>query len=711
MTGVQRENLLPAYLTNQVTYLKAKFPDRSIDELTEFVKGIVATKIKRPKAKIISHPSPGNSELVDVDLLSFIKENNSRIITPSATVYKSTEEQVAFDKQFIDMLRNKRDVSKKAMLKYAAEGKELEKSLEDFKQSLCKIQVNSIIGSNGNNQNAMYDLEAFNGVTSMARHGVIMAYAYVERFLCSNFYFPNFEHVLNYIITVKNHCPSKEVIYDLVDKYHLISPLPCELTEVFCNSLKFYMPNVDACRLKLNRLLENIPKHEITFIYYSRNLFNLFTSNTQFWKEWFHKFTHHHEQLTDFMFTFNVGIDKLVPEDLWKLDGDLLQVIATIYSKELNGMQIKKTPKDNPELALRLYLIGLDMQKQLNEISDLFDTFLHNKTLVAHIHSQRNIIRKCVGISDTDSVIFTTKHLVEWYLDGTINFSEEAYNVNAFIVYLLTKSIASIIRHMSVARGATGDNVDMIEMKNEYLYPVLLKTGIGKHYAGDITVQEGNFLPKPTLDIKGVSFMSSNVAKVSHEFLQNLIKKIQSDVKEYGNIHIADFILMAYDYEKSILDSLKRGEFTYFQNIGIRAKEEYKKPESSIYVNYELWDKVFASKYGAINIPTKVPIIPITPRSLLNENYLIWLKSVSPDIHEKLVKHTTKLGKKQINRIPLAINLTAVPQEIVPIIQTRPIVYKNMAPIQLALKSIGVDLGVAKRMPLFSDYYHLDEVK
>lgn len=707
MIGVQRESLLKSYVDNQVSFLKAKHPTKTEEELTKIVKDIAQEHLRKPRAKIIHHPSPGNSEMKEVDLLKHIRDNTTKIITPCSTIYKSTDEQVAFDKKFIDMLRNNRDVAKKAMLKFAAEGREQESKLEDFKQSLSKILVNSIIGSNGNNQNAMYDLESFNGVTSMARHGVIMAYAYVERFLTSNFYFPDIEHAINYIVTTKNLCPSREVIYGITDKYHLINPLPCEVADMLLAGMKYYTYNHAANKLKLNQILEKLPMHEVTFIYYSRNLYNLFTTNTPFWKKWIAEFTNHHTKAWDFDLTVN----EVKPEDLYAIDGDLLQVIATIYSNELKGMQIKKTPQDNPELAKRLALIGQYMQDQLNDTSDLLDLFLHNDTFISHIHSQRNIVRKCVAISDTDSVIFTTKHLVEWYLDGEVNFSQDAYNINAFVVYLLTKSISSIIRHMSIARGATGDNIEMIEMKNEYLYPVLIKTGIGKHYAGRITVQEGNFLPNPTMDIKGVAFMSSNIPKVSHDFVKKFLLRIQDEMIEHGNLYASDFIVMAYEYEQSIIKSLQNGDFTYFPNVAIRAKSEYKKPESSVFVNYELWQAVFSEKYGDIVIPTKVPIIPIKPKSLTDGTYLDWLEQDSPSIHRKMVKFMEKLGTKDITRIPLSINLSAVPREIVPITQIRPIVYKNMAPVQLALKSLGIDLGNAKKMPLLSDYYSPEVTK
>ena len=703
MPSIQRDNLLSAYLENQKIYLKAHFPDRSEEELDSFIRNVINQHIQRPTAEVIVHPSVGNTILKEVDTLQYIKDTNDKIITPSGTIYHSTDEVQAFDKQFIDDLRNKRDKSKKLMLQYAGEGKELEKQLEDYNQSLCKILVNSIIGSNGNNQNAMYDLEAFNGVTSMARHGVIMAYAYVERFLTSNFYFPTLEHVLNFITTAIRRCPPKEQVLEVISKYKLIQPLPNEVATNLRDSLKLYTYNTSSAYRKINSYLESIPQYQCTFIYYTRNLWNLFTTNDILFKSYLRDLYSQHENISEDDYK---DID---PTTLYKIDGDLLQIVATFYQTELNGIQIKKAPKDNPILAKKLTYISNKIQYKLIEYKPLFDLLLHNDCLISYIHAQKNIIRKCVAVSDTDSVLFTPKHLITWYLGGKLDYSQDAFNVNAIIVYLLTKSIASIIRHMSIARGAVGDNIGMIEMKNEYLYPVFIKTGIGKHYAGDITVQEGNFLPSPNLDIKGVSFMSSNLPKISHDFLKSIIKDIQSDIKAHGNIYISDYINRALDYESDIYKSLKKGEFTYFPNTGIRNKEEYKKPEASVYRNYEFWEKVFSDKYGSIVPPSKVPIIPIQWKLLQSNQYQEWLRNYDIKVYTNLVNYISK-NPKDINRVPLSLSTVIVPPELVPLLKIRPIIYKNLSPVQLAYKSIGIDLGDAKKMPLFLDYYSTNQI-
>ena len=68
-----------------------------------------------------------------------------------------------------------------------------------------------------------------------------------------------------------------------------------------------------------------------------------------------------------------------------------------------------------------------------------------------------------------------------------------------------------------------------------------------------------------------------------------------------------------------------------------------------------------------------------------------------------------KYKKKQITRLPLPLTVTKIPEIFIPVINSRSIIYKNMAPCQLALRSLGIDLGNQKKMPLFSDIYPLPE--
>lgn len=112
--------------------------------------------------------------------------------------------------------------------------------LKNYEQALYKINQNSVIGAMGTEFSAMYDLESFNAVTSLARHGIIMAYAFAERFLANNHYFPDIERLLNYIIVLANAAPSKEIIDNLVAKYNLFIPTCMDISESLLESMQNY---------------------------------------------------------------------------------------------------------------------------------------------------------------------------------------------------------------------------------------------------------------------------------------------------------------------------------------------------------------------------------------------------------------------------------------------------------------------------------------
>lgn len=699
MSGVQRASLIKSYVDNIKVAIKMRWPSIPDDRIDKLVRDRVENTIKRPKAKVIVYPSFGDMELKELDLLSVIRTHNTKVISPYGTIYESTDVKISNDKQFMDQLVSARNTAKQKMFKLIEEGKQEEAKLQDFIQALNKIASNSVSGAHGNPKNAMYDPETYNAITSMARHGVMLAYTFAERFLCSNYYFPTYEDAINFVVTNIKACPPKAVIENIVNKYNLEVKWPEDVQQLLLSGMNDYTECTPQMERNLLSMLTNVPFHQLTFIYYSRNLYNLFSSNKQFFINFFND-----------IFTMDQHIKEdssIVPTDIFKLDGDLVQMMTTVFDKFLNGELVKDLPKNNPDKAIKFTILGHQVQEKLNSIKDLVDVFIHSETLIPRIHINKNMFRKAVVVSDTDSIIYTTKDLVTLYLGGTFTYhNTNVYSAHALVTYWLSKSIASMLRLMAISRGAVGEkNIGMLEMKNEYLYPVFIRTNLSKHYVGLMTIREGRVLPKPKMDIKGVGFKSSNVPSITHEFNQKLLTDIINEIAEYTNLYAGEYIARALRYEQAILSSLKSGEFTYFVNAPVKKKEEYKTPNSSIYANYEMWQEVFSEKYGEILLPNKCPLIPLVKNGIKKEKYLNWLQIKSPTIFQKLMMYLEKIGKKNITRIPLPVTIDKVPEEIVPIIDMRSIIYKNMRSTQLTLKSIGVDLGNPKKLPLFSDYY------
>ena len=175
----------------------------------------------------------------------------------------------------------------------------------------------------------MYDLESFNAVTSLARHGIIMAYSFAERFLANNHYFPDIERLLNYIIVLANAAPSKEIIDNLVAKYNLFIPTCMDISESLLESMQNYDPGCSQGWV-ITETIKNFAPHEQIYIFYAKNLYNLITCNSAFFKQWITDFMN-----TDKQVTVTEDID---PKKIFKIDEDLLCALTTIYDSYLNGM-------------------------------------------------------------------------------------------------------------------------------------------------------------------------------------------------------------------------------------------------------------------------------------------------------------------------------------------------------------------------------------
>ena len=164
---------------------------------------------------------------------------------------------------------------------------------------------------------------------------------------------------------------------------------------------------------------------------------------------------------------------------------------------------------------------------------------------------------------------------------------------------------------------------------------------------------------------------------------------------------------MVLNYEQQIFKSLREGQLTYYTNAPVKIKEEYKTPESSLYSNYLIWQEVFSKKYGDIFVPSKCYLIPFTKNKYKSPEYLNWLMEKYPDIYKKWDTYIKKNPTKKINRLPIPIACQQIPEELIPLVDMRSIVFKNVQPAMLLLKTAGIDLGNPKKLMLLSDYYTL----
>lgn len=702
MPAIVRSSLMGSYVNNVVEYLKYQWPNLPQEKIEAFVKDHIKKHIHRPTATIITYPEEGEQAEKKIDMLAFIKQYNNKTIAPYGTIFETTDKKVPMIKEFADYCVSQRDITKKQMLMFKKQGKTDEAEAANAGQNAKKIAANSISGGQGAKFSAFNDPESYNAITSLCRHGTMMAYTFAERFLSGNYYFPHLEDCINYVIIALKKCPPVEELRKVIDTFHLQKVTSDEIEDILTSGMRNAGRVNKRGIAKFKRdVLDHISWEKLTFVYYARSLYNLYKQNSTLFTKYF-----------DDLFTLDTNESCIQRTDvdvtyLRKMDGDLLQAMQLIYSQYLTEYSLDELADKNPELGLLMAKIAKTMDDKIKEFSPVIDMFLHADIVIPKAQINKYMIRKSIPVSDTDSIIYTTKHLLELYLHGEFTFSNPNINkAHALFTYYLCKSVASLLRRIAIDRGAVGENnIKMLKMKNEFLYPIFIRTNYSKHYVGYRTVQEGVVLPKPELDIKGLGFRTSNIPKVSQNFVNDMIADVFSDLMSNTKIYSGTYIARALEYEKTIYNAIMSGSQEYYTNQPVRPANEYANAEISTYAVYVFWQEVFAEKYGDIILPNKCPVIPFITNKYKNKQYLNWLSMKSPSIYEKYEQYRAKHPKRNITRIVIPVGLKVVPEEIVPLINARSIIYKNTKPTQLLLKSLGVDLGNMKQEPLFMDYY------
>jgi hypothetical protein len=326
---------------------------------------------------------------------------------------------------------------------------------------------------------------------------------------------------------------------------------------------------------------------------------------------------------------------------------------------------------------------------------------------ISRIPEHKYMYRDAITLSDTDSIIFSTQHWVDWYT-GSLAVTDRAYVINALIVFFLTKSTIYLQYQVSKKIGCCGKDLLTMNMKNEFMMPVEISTAAKKNYASILKIQEGVVFANPRLDIKGVILRSSTYSPHTTAYTQWFIQDIINSITNTSKVDPREKILDVLRYERLVLDDIMQGNTTYLSIKSIKMQNEYKDPSKSIYFNYQIWEAVFAPKYGSILLPTKAYTIPV--KNLADPKYIEYLETVEPDTADRLKQALEAFKGKDINQIPINSMLKEVPVVLRKAIRIRGLIYSQATPLYLIMKSLGINIGadsgkMSTRPELFSDVY------
>ena len=383
-------------------------------------------------------------------------------------------------------------------------------------------------------------------------------------------------------------------------------------------------------------------------------------------------------------------------------------MLSGVNADIIKRKTVSEAVTEEPDGVRHLMAIGRHMQAKLDGFGRLFGAFLRIDCDVPDAMAHPKMIRKTVILSDTDSVIFSTQHWIEWYT-GKVSFETDAYRINAFVVFLVSMTLEQVFARLSTNFGAEATDVARIVMKNEFLYSLMLRTPLKKNYVGISVIQEGFVLPKPKEDIKGPSFRDSKMCRETQASGKKFLNWIFDTVTKIGHLTVTECLERVLVHERMIIKSLEAGERTFLTTKPIKNADDYKNAAGSDHYYWRLWEDVFRPNFGAFIIPGKGYDIPLLGegRVLRDERYLSRIHAFDPDLHARLLQFMVDNPRK-ITRLIVPTTLKHIPAIIRPLIDIRGIVYANSTPFIVTLRSLGIGYTDSDHQFLLSDLYDIE---
>lgn len=700
----ERPRLLSNYMEQMKRFIKARNPRFSEETIEKTLKDIILERFISPTVEAVIHKREGCSEHVTMPLDKYIKEQVAdHNLSPSGSCFMRVSRKESFVRITIDQKVKDRTAFKKKYLDYEARGMKRESQYYNQNQANAKIFNNAIAGGMRIKQFILGSLAGFNAITSVGRICVKQGYSFIERAVNGNLYLPRTRDAITYIFNHARHVPEDFAV--LIHDNTLYVPTTEQVTAYIVDSLQKYVthPQVDL----ITEMVESLTPVERSYVFYAGCLNNLFKYNDKPSRAWI-----------DSCF---VGYDvdpslyrDIDPAEVKTFRDDVVScVLSTNYkmlgqNPERPGKwnSIKDALKFNPEGVKAFTYACRIFVKNFEEMLFILRPILRIETTFSKLIFQNRMARETVPLSDTDSNIFSTQELVRWK-QGRIDFTQKSYEMNALTTFILSQSLEHVFGKLAAGLGVEGKDVFRISMKNEFLYPILIATSKAKHYLAIATMQEGNLLPTPRKDIKGVGFRSSTFPRIIRDDFEGYVVKLVEEIEKGEPIRAASILEHISKLEMTVFHSVQKNESTYLQTVSVKREEEYADPDQSQYFYYELWKAVFEKDYGEMVIPNKCFKIPLIREGKILKDpvFLAELQQKYPKIYTHLTAFIEANPKRNISYLLIPPFRGDIDPFFVSIMDIRRHTYQVMEAYYNLLDGLGIGTVDARADGLVSDFY------
>lgn len=677
-------DVLGHYVRDAATYLH-KQTGRPMEACVEYVQGKVREPgvINNPPTLVLERGENGDREKKAIPLLDHIRdvELNDRIISPTMAVYHKPEDKPSILSEFISYNIDRRKKSKKEMFQAKVAGDVALATFKNNEQASFKISNNSLSGAQASTSTILYNKSAHSSLTSTCRVATSYGNANNEKFLYGNRHYWSPEIVKGNIVSIINST-DYELLSQTIEKHGIRHPTVEEVCESIRYSTDLYWKNES----ELQHIFDFVAKLEpieLSAFLYTGDLYHLAKYNDHVAREFLGRLSSKAKT--------PLTVEE-ADEYIGVMDDDMKAFVSSLCAKELAGFTLKDVKENDVEGYGIVGGTAKNVVETLNEYQLLIKGLWRTDTLPASVAHIRSSIRRGVITSDTDSTIFTVQDWVKWYT-GDIGFDERSDAIFYAVVYLATQTITHLLALVSAGMGVREKHIHTLAMKNEFAFPVFVLTSMAKHYFAYISAQEGNVYKEYDIEIKGVYLKDSNAPPYVMDAFHQSLRWTMDKVIEGKGLEITTLLKKVAGIEKDVEASVRRGDSFYLTNGQVKDYGSYKNPASSPYTHYEMWQSVFAPKYGEAPQPPYSAVkvsVNLNNKTKLDE----WLSSL-PDVElaGRMRQWLETKKKAAITSLLLPrpiVEAGGLPDEVIRAMDIRKLIYSTVKPFYFLLESLGV---------------------
>ena len=627
--------------------------------------------------------------------------DNNLLIAPTLTQILPPDKKVSMLSNYIKVNLAKRNQEKKLQLQAANHGLSFKEQLHKNNQNNKKILNNAISGNHRSIHSILYDRPVHPILTSCCRIANGSSNSNNDRFLSGSrhYYTPN--TVIENIASILQ-LTEWDKVKEAVDKHNLYVPSYEETMAVIRYSTDLYFDMGPNGNKFINKMVGSLNGYERAAVCYTGDLYHLAKFNPEVVREILDSLVKYPKEKVDNHLEWLNHVD----EDT---QAQIKVRFPEVIGKEHFWHPDVQAHPDYPyvgSMAKQIYCC-------LDKYREIIDTFFMSRNVPPLISDFPHAIRRAGVGSDTDSAIFTVQDWAIWY-NGNDDVTYDNILLAEGMAFLVSEVTTHNLATMTVNIGVTDEKeVFRLSMKNEFLFPVFMLTSRAKHYAALQKVQEGVIFDKAKLEKKGVELIASNSPIEIREDVDATIVEMLKLQEKGEMLSLHRYLRRVARWEHKIHDSIMAGETTYLKSARVKEEDGYtKEAEKSRYMNYMLWQEVFADTYGnSIEPPYSALAFSIVPDTKSKTKR--WLDSwENQDRAARLRTFMQRVGKEYLGEVLLPeenVMSYGIPEEILPVIDVRKIVAKAVSPFYLILESMEFYLQDKNQVKLIMDIISKEE--